>query len=150
MYKETWSSAHHVASPLGHPWYLTICVSLDEFLTASFRISWGGKWYTTHCKPTCLFSLTSQSILILRWDPCSTNAVEIIKFDIWGYVSKFMPTCYRCLPPITLDSFYKARNYGGVEGPPHIFFRHHAISYGWHNNSSVGDSNYCYVIRRTY
>ena len=40
-------------------------------------------------------------------------------------------------------------NYGGVEGPPHIFFRHHAISYGWHNNSSVGDSNYCYVIRRT-
>ena len=40
--------------------------------------------------------------------------------------------------------------YGGVEGPPHIFFRHHAISYGWHNNSSVGDSNYCYVIRRTY
>ena len=32
---------------------------------------------------------------------------------------------------------------------PH-FFRHHAISYGWHNNSSVGDSNYCYVIRRTY
>ena len=42
------------------------------------------------------------------------------------------------------------RNYGGVEGPPHIFFRHHAISYGWHSNSSVGDSNYCYVIRRTY
>ena len=40
--------------------------------------------------------------------------------------------------------------YGGVEGPPHIFFRHHAISYGWHSNSSVGDSNYCYVIRRTY
>ena len=30
------------------------------------------------------------------------------------------------------------------------FFRHHAISYGWHSNSSVGDSNYCYVIRRTY
>ena len=21
-------------------------------------------------------------------------------------------------------------SYGGVEGPPHIFFRHHAISYG--------------------
>ena len=41
-------------------------------------------------------------------------------------------------------------DYGGVEGPPHIFFRHHAISYGWHSNSSVGDSNYCYVIRRTY
>ena len=30
------------------------------------------------------------------------------------------------------------------------FFRHHGISYGWHSNSSVGDSNYCYVIRRTY
>ena len=43
-----------------------------------------------------------------------------------------------------------AASYGGVEGPPHIFFRHHAISYGWHSNSSVGDSNYCYVIRRTY
>ena len=43
-----------------------------------------------------------------------------------------------------------AQMYGGVEGPPHIFFRHHAISYGWHSNSSVGDSNYCYVIRRTY
>ena len=40
--------------------------------------------------------------------------------------------------------------YGGVEGPPHIFFRHHGISYGWLSNSSVGDSNYCYVIRRTY
>ena len=23
-----------------------------------------------------------------------------------------------------------AMKYGGVEGPPHIFFRHHAISYG--------------------
>ena len=44
----------------------------------------------------------------------------------------------------------RSHNYGGVEGPPHIFFRHHAISYGWHSNSSVGDSNYCYVIRRTY
>ena len=44
----------------------------------------------------------------------------------------------------------QGRYYGGVEGPPHIFFRHHAISYGWHSNSSVGDSNYCYVIRRTY
>ena len=41
-------------------------------------------------------------------------------------------------------------HYGGVEGPPHIFFRHHAISYGWLSNSSVGDSNYCYVNRRTY
>ena len=30
------------------------------------------------------------------------------------------------------------------------FFRHHGISYGWLGNSSVGDSNYCYVIRRTY
>ena len=48
------------------------------------------------------------------------------------------------------ESQTNARNYGGVEGPPHIFFRHHAISYGWHSNSSVGDSNYCYVIRRTY
>ena len=47
-------------------------------------------------------------------------------------------------------SHSNTRHYGGVEGPPHIFFRHHAISYGWHNNSSVGDSNYCYVIRRTY
>ena len=42
------------------------------------------------------------------------------------------------------------RSYDGVEGPPHIFFRHHGISYGWLSNSSVGDNNYCYVIRRTY
>ena len=25
---------------------------------------------------------------------------------------------------------FKETIYGGVEGPPHIFFRHHAISYG--------------------
>ena len=29
------------------------------------------------------------------------------------------------------------------------FFRHHGISYGWLSNSSVGDSNYCYVIPQT-
>ena len=38
--------------------------------------------------------------------------------------------------------------YGGVEGPSHIF-QHHAISYGSLSNSSVWDSNYCFLIRRT-
>ena len=66
----------------------------------------------------------------------------------WCYIHKMFITDYTEL--VILTKFNGASDYGGVEGPPHIFFRHHAISYGWHSNSSVGDSNYCYVIRRTY
>ena len=40
-----------------------------------------------------------------------------------------------CLCEFMYTAGYKSKSkvvylYGGVEGPPHIFFRHHAISYG--------------------
>ena len=87
-----------------------------------------------------------------------TKALSMIYVHLSAYTEElgFSPTYASLLyTTIGVGGFlgryiYLGVLYGGVEGPPHIFFRHHAISYGWHNNSSVGDSNYCYVIRSTY
>ena len=85
------------------------------------------------------------------------TVVAIHVDSIYGHWSLCSDLVYVILFPQLLcvvhfknSNVYGSITYGGVEGPPHIFFRHHAISYGWHSNSSVGDSNYCYVIRRTY
>ena len=90
-----------------------------------------------------------DDVIMLNW------AIPHISIHAITYNTTFLSCNYECHLSVIYWSFgntlvVQVIQYGGVEGPPHIFFRHHAISYGWHSNSSAGDSNYCYVIRRTY
>ena len=147
---------HYLLSPISL-WILThwgrvthICVSKLTIIVSDNGLSPGRRQ---------AIIWNNAGILLIR--PLGTNFSEILikiytfsfkKIHLNMSSGKWRPSCLG-LNVLThlLDKMATIfRKYGGVEGPPHIFFRHHAISYGWHSNSSVGDSNYCYVIRRTY
>ena len=144
-----WFVTHKNALYLTHNRWIHTCVSkVDHYC---FR------WWLVACSvPThhlnqCWMIVNWILENKLQWNLNQNTTIFLPENKLKLSSPKWPPFCLdiddQCVKNIDCQI---SRAYGGVEGPPHIFFRHHAISYGWHNNSSVGDSNYCYVIRRTY
>ena len=62
-----------------------------------------------------------------RWDKEVGNELHAIMPQI---DNKYYSGCTNRNDDVIINRLRIGHTYGGVEGPPHIFFRHHAISYG--------------------